>query len=95
LAEAAPAYFPYSHRTLDGGDGSHLLQQYEQCQSAFNNGAKNWRVFKRGRKVSGEQIRDETFAEPAVCDKEMADREGAANACLSPDLTTSCSEATG
>lgn len=52
---AAPAWFPYAHRTLAEVD-------------------------------SGEQIRNETFAEPAVCDKEMADREGAANACPGPDL---------
>lgn len=81
--KAAPAHFPYAHRTLAQVD-------YDE-----------WSRRPRSRKHItleqwiGEQIRDETFAEPAVCDKEMADREGAANACLSPDLTTSCSEATG
>lgn len=71
--KAAPAHFPYAHRTLAQVD-------YDE-----------WSRRPRSRKHItldqwiGEQIRNETFAEPAVCDKESSGPESVCRARPAPD----------
>lgn len=41
--KAAPAHFPYHHRTLAGHTDAEMLDRYEYCQRRFNAGLVNWR----------------------------------------------------